>query len=241
MSRLATVGVALALILAGCGGGGSTSTDPPAPPPVSSSYDLQAAMAALEANGLSAPVRFSGTVIGGGSSYSFAGTGTLSLSPGKSGTFDGGTALLQTTTIAGTATTGGSSAAYDLIVVSAYDSATAAIVGQSQGTEFDVASAPIMIPSSISTMPVVLGTLNRYTDNTMSVALGTIQISVDVKLLPVDPGSREVVEFTLRSYDMSGAPAGTDTRSYYLTADSVLSFFGYTASDASGSLSVTAQ
>lgn len=239
MSRLATGFVVAAISLAACGGGNGNMSDPPPP---TNSYDLRAAMGALEEQGTSTPVNLSGTAISGGSSQLFTGTGTFSLSPGTSGTFNGEMALLQTTAIAGTITVGGTSTAFSSSAVNAYDGATAAIVGQLQTTkEIDVASAPIMIPTSIGTMATVLGTLNRYSDSTLSVALGTTQISVDVEYLPIDPGTTEVVQFTFQSYDMSGALVETDTQSYYLSSDSTLSFFGATANNASGSLSVTLQ
>jgi hypothetical protein len=180
-------------------------------------------------------------MVTGASSYSFAGTGILSVSSGTSGMFNGGAALLQTTTISGKIDVGGSSTPYTSSVVNAYESGSgiAAILGESQSTEFDVASAPIMIPSSVGTTAVVLGTLSRYTDSTLSVALGTVQISVDVEVQAADPGSPEVVRFTFRSYDMSGVLVETDTQSYDLTEASALSFYAATANGTSGSLSVT--
>ena len=45
---------------------------------------------------------------------------------------------------------------------------------------------------------MILGTLSRYTDDTLSVVLGTTQVSVAVVLIPVDPGSPEVVQFTYK-------------------------------------------
>jgi hypothetical protein len=196
-------------------------------------------MAAFESTSSATPVSLSGMVTGA-TSYSFAGTGILSVSSGMSGTFNGGAALLQTTTISGKIDVGGSSTPYTSSVANAYESSgIAAILGESQGTEFDVASAPIMIPSSVGSTAVVLGTLSRYADSTLSVALGTVQISVDVEVQPADPGSPEVVRFTFRSHDMSGALVETDTQSYYLTEASALSFHGAAASGTSGSLSVT--
>lgn len=243
MSRLTIGVVVMGLAVTGCGGGGSsggsTMQNLQMPPP--GSYDLQKAMVALEASGSSTPVNLSGTAMSGGTSYPFTGTGTLTLASGTSGTFNGGAATLQTMTITGTITVAGKSTAYDSSVVNAYEGATGAILGESESSEFDVASAPIMIPSSVGTTPMILGTLSRYTDGTLSVALGTTQISVAVQLIPVDPGTREVVEFTFKSYDMSGSPVETDTQSYYLSENSAMSFYGATASNASGSLSVTLQ
>lgn len=242
MSRLTIGVVVVGLMVSACGGsGGSALGDPPVTMPPPGSYDLQKAMSALEASGSSTPVSLSGSVTRSGSSYSFTGTGTLTLGPGTSGMFNGGAALLQTITIAGTISVAGTSSPYSSSVVNAYESATGAILGESQSAEVDVASAPIIIPSSVGTTRMILGTLSRYADSTLSVALGTTQISVAVELLPVDPGGQEVVQFTLNSYDMSGMLVQADTQSYYLTEDNVLSFYGATANNSSGTLSVTPQ
>lgn len=244
MNRLAIGGVVVGILLTACGGGDGgpgVSSKPINPGPPPGSYDLRAAMAALEANGSSTPVSLSGTAMSGGSSYSFTGTGTWALSPGTGGTFNGAVARLQTTTLSGTITVGGTSKPYSSSAVNAYDGATGAILGESQSGEVDVASAPILIPSAVGTTPTILGTLSRYTDSTLSVVLGTTQISVAVALNPIDPGTTEVVRFTFNSYDTSGSLVESDTQSYYLTEQSVLSFYGATASNASGSLSVAAQ
>lgn len=236
MGRLAIGVVVAAFLVAGCGGGtGGGSV--PLPPP--DSYDLQKAMRAFEASGSSTPVSLSGTANGGASSGSFTGTGTLTVSAGMTGTFNGGTALLQTATAAGTITVGGASTGYSSEVVDAYDGSTGSILGESKSGEFDVASAPIMIPSSVGTTPMLLGTLIRYTDSSLSVALGTTRISVDEMLAPIDPGTAEVVRFTFKSYDVSGDLVETDTESYWLTNDGAAYFYGTTANAASGSLSLT--
>jgi hypothetical protein len=235
VSRSATIG-ALALIVSACGGSGNGAVGPPG-----GSYDLQTAMAAFVKTSTSVPVNLSGSVTANGTSVPFTGTGTLKQSAGVAGTFNGAPALLQTTSISGTVTAAGQSAPYSTSVVDAYDGSTAAILGESQSSEFDVASAPIMIPSAVGTSAMVLGTLSRYADSTQSVVLGTTQISVAVTQSPVDPGSQEVVQFTFKIYDTSQTLAETDTESHFLTADGVLSFDTGTANTASGTVTVTAQ
>jgi hypothetical protein len=226
------LGAVTAVALCACGGGGSSGGPPPG------SYDLQSAMVALNRGGLSTPVTLTGSVIANGTSVPFTGTGTVTLSAGVDGTFNGAPALLQTETIAGTVTAAGQSLPYNSSAVNAYVGATAAILGESQSAEFDVASAPIAIPSMVGTSPMVLGTLNRYTDSTLSSPLGTTQISVAVVSAPVDPGSPEVVQFTFKSYDMSQTLVETDTIGYSLTAGGVLSLAGATAQNASGMVNV---
>lgn len=231
-----TAGVLAALLLSACGGGGGNPTPSP-----QGSYDLQAAMVALVESGLSASVNLSGTAIVNGTSNPFTGTGTLTLSPGVSGMFNGMMAQLQTESISGTVTVAGQTSPYSSSVVNAYEPATAAIEGESQSTEFDVAQQPIMIPTVVGTSVAMLGTLSRYSDSTLSVALGTVQVSVAVTLVPVDPGSSEVVQFTYKVYDTNQALVETDTVSYNLTESNLLSLNSAATQNAAGTLTVMPQ
>lgn len=233
-------GVLAALFLSACGGGGGGSSGYPAPPP-QGSYDLQAAMAALVASGLSTNVTLSGTAIVNGTSNSFTGTGTLTLTPGASGMFNGTAAQLQTQSISGSVTVAGQTSPYSTSVMNAYEPSTAAIAGESQSAEFDVAQQPIMIPMMVGTSVTLLGTLSRYSNSSLSVALGTVQVSVVVKLIPVDPGSQEVVQFTYKVFDISQALVETDTVNYNLTENSLLSFNSATTTNASGTLTINPQ
>jgi hypothetical protein len=231
--RRSVLGAVAALVLSACGGGGSSGGPPPG------SYDLQSAMLALIRGGLSTGVTLNGSTIVNGTAVPFSGGGTVTLAAGTNGSFNGMTALLQTETVSGTVTAAGQNLPYNATAVNAYDGAMGAILGQSQSSEFDVASTPIAIPSMVGTSPMVLGALNRYSDSTLSSPLGTTQISVAVTLAPVDPGSPEVVQFTFKSYDMSQTLVETDTISYSLSAASALSFVAATAQNVSGVVDVT--
>jgi hypothetical protein len=232
-------GVLAALLLSACG-----SNNPTPWPPVSypaGSYDLQVAMTALVQSGLGANVDLSGTAIVNGTSNSFTGTGTLTLSPGVSGMFNGTMAQLQTQSISGTVTVAGQTSPYSTSVVNAYEPATAAIAGEFQSTEFDVAQQPIVLPTALGTSVTMLGTLSRYSDSTLSVALGTVQVSVAVTLIPVDPGTSEVVQFTYQVYDTNQALVETETFSYNLTENNLLAFNSAATQNASGTLTVMPQ
>jgi hypothetical protein len=231
--RRLAMGAAAALALVACGDG-STGGPPPG------SYNLQSGMLALVMSGETVAVLLDGSAISNGTSVPFQGSGTLTLAPGADGMFNGLTALLQTETISGTVSAAGQQLPYSSSVVNAYDGATGAILGESQAAEFDVASAPIAIPSMVGSSPMVLGTLNRYADDTQSVPLGTTQISVVVVSPPAPgPDDPEVVQFTFQSFDTTQTLVETDTVSYRLTEASVLSFASATAQNASGTVSVT--
>jgi len=232
------VSVLAAMLLSACGSSGNSNGNPT---PSQDTYNLQAAMVALLKSGLSDNVNLSGTAIVNGTSNPFTGTGILTLSPGASGLFNGTMEQLQTESISGTITVAGQTSPYSFSVVNAYEPATAAVVGESQSTEFDVAQSPIMIPTMVGTSVTMLGTLSRYSDSTLSVALGTVQVSVAVTLIPVDPGSQEVVQFTYSVYDTNQALVETDTVSYDLTENNVLSLNSATTQNATGTLTVAPQ
>jgi hypothetical protein len=240
-AKRATVGVIATASLTACGGGDGTMSNPMLHVPPPGSYNLQAAMQALLKSGATNNVRLSGTAIVNGTSNAFTGTGTLTLGPGSQGAFNGTAALLQTQTITGTVTVVGQSAPYTNSVENAYDSTASEFLGEIQSSEFDVAQAPITIPTSIGTTTDSLGTVSRYRDNTMSVVLGTTQISVVVRFIPVDPGSPEIVQFTFTSYDTHQTVVETDTMSYSLSENNVLTFYSATAQNASGTLTVDPQ
>jgi|GEM_PF-2187204 len=238
-ARSPAAGILAGLLLSACGSGGGSNGNPTPSP--KGSYDLQVAMTALVNSGLSTNVNLSGTAIVNGTSNPFTGTGTLTLSASVSGMFNGTTAQLQTQSISGTVTVAGQTSPYSSSVVNAYEPATAAIVGESQSTEFDVAQQPIAIPTVVGTSVTMLGTLSRYSDSTLSVALGTVQVSVAVMLIPVDPGSPEVVQFTYKVFDTNQALVETDTVSYNLTENNLLSFNSAATQNTSGTLTVTPQ
>jgi hypothetical protein len=236
-----TVGALAAIVLTACGGSdnGMLSTLPPVP---LGSYNPRTAMSTLVRTGLSANVNLSGNAIVNGTATPFMGTGVLTLSPGADGMFNGKTELLQTQTISGTVTVSGQSSPYSSTVVTAYDGTTGALVGESQSHEFDVASAPMLIPTTIGgATSVDLGTLSRYADDTQSVVLGTIQVSLKLLLATVDGRGNEVVQFTYNVYDNSQTLVETDNFNYFLSEDSVFDLYSYTAQSASGTLSVTPQ
>ena len=60
-------------------------------------------------------------------------------------------------------------------------------------------------------------------------------------LIPVDPGSQEVVQFTYKVYNTSQALVETDTVSYNLTENNLLSFNSAATQNTSGKLTVTPQ
>src|ERR1700736_4294194 len=103
-----------AILVSACGGGNSAA------PPSSSNFDLQAGIAKMVTNGLSANVNLSGTVSVNGVSTAFA--GTLTRPPAFSATFTGTAAMSQTTTVAESITAAGQATPYSTSVTDYYAS-----------------------------------------------------------------------------------------------------------------------
>jgi hypothetical protein len=223
----------LTILLCACGGGGSNPTAPS-----SNNFDVQTGMAKMVTNGLSTNVSLSGTVVVNGVSTAFTGSGTFTRPPAVGATFDGTAALSQTTTVAGTITTNVQTAPYSTSVTDYYASSDSAFLGEVSSSEYDVAQAPILFPTMVVGSGT-LGTLSRYTDSTMSVSLGTAQVSY-VVMAPVDPGSPMGIAVTTKIYDTQNTLLETDVTNYTMTSSNIISLSGASAQNQSGTLTVTA-
>jgi hypothetical protein len=228
--------VSFAILVSACGGGSTTPTmQQPA------NFDLQAGMAKMVTDGLSANVGLSGMVTVEGVSTAFTGSGTFTRPAAVSATFNGTAALSQTTIVAGTITVAGQNSPYSTSVTDYYAGSNGAFLGEVSAGEYDVAQAPISFPTMVvGGSSGTLGTLSRYTDSTMSASLGTVQLSYSV-MAPVDPGSPIGVAVTTKIYDTQNALIETDVTNYTMTTSNVISLSGGSAQNQSGMLTITVQ
>jgi len=224
-----------AILVSACGGGHNAAA------PSSANFDLQAGIAKMVTNGLSANVNLSGTVSVNGVSTPFTGSGTFTRASALSAIFNGTAALSQMTAVAGTIDAAGQSRPYSTSVTDYYASSDSAFLGEVSGSEYDVAQAPFLFPTMVvGGSSGTLGTLSRYTDSTMSVSLGTAQVSYSV-MAPVDPGSPIGVVVTTKIYDTQNTLIETDVTNYTMTSSSVISLSAASAQNQFGTLTVTAQ
>jgi hypothetical protein len=222
----AVTAVSFAVALVACGGGGG-SDGMGSPPPAD--FNLQAG------------ITLSGSANVNGVSTPFTGTGTYARAPAVSGTFNGAAAASQAETLSGTITVAGRSTPYSSSVTDYYATGNSAFLGEVEGNEYDVAQSPIEYPTMVvGGSGGVLGTVSRYTDKTMSVSLGTAQVSYTV-LAPVDPGSPIGITFTNKIYDTQNTLTETDVTRYTMTSSNVISFVSASVQSQSGTLTVTAQ
>ena len=239
MRLLRSVMPAIALpclvLLGACGGGGDGNSLAPGP----STYDIAAGVSGLATHGMKANLTVSGTVTVSGVAVPLTGTGTLSLAAAVADTFNGAAAQTQAETVSATVVAGGQSAPYSRTVSDHYDPTTYALLGESSPGEYDVAQTPITFPATVTAgSSGTLGTLSRYTDNTLGVSLGTVQISYLVKA-PVDANAPAVVEFTNRFFDTNGAMSATAVRDYSLTTANVMLLVSSTVQEGTDTLTVT--
>jgi hypothetical protein len=232
---LVTAIALLATGLSACKGNGSMTT--------AATFDLQAGFAYLLAHGQVSSVILGGDALVSGVSTSFTGSGTLTLAPSVATTFNGTAGVSQTEVISGTVTTAGQSANYASSVTDYYSSGAPTFLGESANGEYDVAQTPFNYPTMIDGGSTgILGTLDRYTDSTMGVSLGTIQVSYSV-LPPTDPIStvqQRLVEVTETVYDIQNIAVETDIINYTLSSTGTMIFDGAIVQNATGNLSVTA-
>jgi hypothetical protein len=206
-----------AVLLSGCGGGNGTPAS------------------------MSSNVALSGTVTVNGVSTAFTGSGTFTRPPAVSATFNGSAALSQSTTVAGSVTAAAQTSAYSTSVTDYYASSDGAFLGEVSASEYDVAQAPISFPTMVTGgSSGTLGTLSRYTNSTMSVSLGTAQVSYST-LTPVDPGSPIGIAVTTKIFDTQSTLIETDVTNYTMTTSNVVSLAGASAQNQSGMLKVTVQ
>lgn len=235
-----SLALCFSLLVAGCGGGGG-GYSPMSMPPPPASFDLQAGMAKMVADGLSSNVALNGMVTVNGVSTAFTGSGTFTRPPAVSANFNGTAALAQTTSVAGSVTAAGQSKSYSTSVTDYFASSDSAFLGEVSANEYDVAQAPISFPTSVmGGSSGTLGTLSRYTDSTMSVSLGTVQVSYSV-MAPVDPGSPIGIAVTTKIFDTQNTLIETDVIDYTMTTSNVISLSGASSQNQSGTLTITVQ
>jgi hypothetical protein len=242
LTGMATIiGAALAAgALHGCGGGGGGSSIMSTPPPAAT-FNLQEGIAGLVMNGQTASVALSGTVVNSGTSVPFSGSGTYTLAPGTSTSFNGEGALSQTQSISATVTAAGVSEPISLSVTDYYATGDDAFLGETGSSEYAVAQAPFQYPTTVMVgSSGTLGTTSDYTDSTMSVSQGTTQVSYAVTAVS-GSSSSVMVAITNQVEDPQGNALETDVTNYNLTDAGVLTFVSATTQNTSESLQVTAQ
>jgi hypothetical protein len=169
-----------AMALAACGGGSGAATAPAA-----NAYDFEAAFVQETQHGLTASGTF--TVTSNGTVYT--GPGTVTVSPQTATSFNGSAAYQLDLVIAGNVSGGGASGKVSG-GYSTYLTGDHRIIGRTDPGEFDIAQSPMTYPGVVAAGESgPLGTLLRYTDSTMSIPIGSDDVSYGVMADPNTPST----------------------------------------------------
>ena len=230
--RAALLGLVV-LPLFGCGSGSSSGTTVQPVAPVS--VPLATAMAYAVNNTLTANTNVTGTYNG------IAVTGTAAFTETAAGatTFNGNPALSQNISLSGSLTGNGKTVAFSKTYTEYYNSSYQGL-GRSDSSEFDVVQTPYTFPANVTTGDSTsTATLNRYTDNTMTVPMGTIQ---DSYVVAADGTSTTdaLVVFTEKYYDMSNNNTETTQLTFKITTAGMPSLVSATVQTSTSDYTATA-
>jgi hypothetical protein len=208
----------------------------------SQSFNLQAGIANMVAQGFRVNVALGGSVLVNGSPAAVSGSGVYTLSAGVNATFNGAAAVSQIQSLSGTALIGGRSTPVSENVTAYYTSSNSEFLGQvGANNEYDVAQAPFQYPTSIvGGSSGTLGTILRYSDSTMSMSLGTA-LTTYVTTGPSTQGGPISIAITTMSYDTTNALVETDVTDYSMTSSNVISFVASSTQTQTGTLTLAAQ
>ncbi|MGO8754813.1 MAG: hypothetical protein ACLQHK_06230 [Gallionellaceae bacterium] len=201
-----------------------------------SSVPLGTAIANLSVNGVSANMNISGTI----NSVPVTGTATIMESPSAAATFNGKPCLSETTAVTGSATGDGQTIPVASTAVGYYN-ASYATLGVSSSAEYDVAPSPIAYPATVSVSDTaVVGTINRYTDSTMTFPLGTIKESYVVLADPTS-SSDLIVGFIEHTYDTANNNTDNSQTYYKVTTSGSISMSSFSTQTSASNVTFTAQ
>ena len=199
--RFFAVVVSFCLVACGGGGGGGGASSPSGPVASTSVFQIRAENANAYVQG-----SYSFTISGTISGYALSGGGTITDGPVTSGTFEGVTALQQTSTVAGTVIANGNSIPLSSTSTSYIDSNYLPLGGV--GSEYVVYGAVNIPVTALVNDTGVAYTASRYTNSSKSTLVGTATVTY---VLQPDTASTAIFVVTSVSKDTSGVITSTET------------------------------
>jgi hypothetical protein len=226
--KLITATAVLALLSA-CGGGGGGASVPVAS---SSAFNLQEAYRSYYAT--SASYRFNITGTYGVNAIS--GSGSAVVGSVSSGTFEGQSALQQTTTVTGSFTANNQTIPLAASSISWVD-ASYMPRGTSGGSEYIVVDGLATIPTSAKINDTgAVFTAKRYTTSAKTTLLGTRTVTYVVE---ADSGTTALVTLIDVDKNNSGTTTSTSTSQYRVTTNNTFTKIKETAVDNVNGISLT--
>lgn len=224
--------VVCGLAVSACGGGGGGTTAAPAPVASTSTFNLLAASKSQVSTPNSSNFSVGGTLSG----FAVTGSGTETNGAVTAGTFEGVSALQQTTTVTGTATGNGTSFPLASSSISWTDSNYIPL-GESGGSEYIVIKGTPTIPTAARVNDTGgIYTANRYTSSTKTSLIGTLVVTYVVE---ADTASTALVTILSAYKNTLGATTKTGTSQLRVTTSNTFARVKVTAVDPANSISLT--
>lgn len=223
--------VASTLIACGGGGGGGGSTSQSSSQTVTSTdtFQFRAANAAASQQTSSLSFTITGLTNSGAA---ITGSGTISRSELTSTSFEGVTALAQTSTTDSTITVNGTTEPRTTRVTSYSDSNYLPL--GTGGAEYEVVNGVANIPAAVLVNDS--GTVyvaNRYSSTTKSTFLGTDTVTYSIQ---PDAAHTALVKFTYTYRDENSVIGNTDVSTFRMTPSGGITYISSVSSNANGNL-----
>ena len=215
--------------LAGCGGGGGGTTLPVAS---TSTFNLQSAYKSYYATSASYKFNITGTY----SANAISGSGSAVVGSVSSGTFEGQSALQQTTTVTGSFTANNQTIPLAASSISWVDT-NYMPRGTSGGSEYIVVDGSASIPTAAKINDTgSVFTAKRYTTSAKTTLLGTRTVTYVVE---ADSGTTALVTLIDVDKNNAGTTTSTSTSQYRITTANTFTKIKETAVDNVNGISLT--
>lgn len=223
MRTLNFLALVMSVALTACGGGGGGGA---ASGPVTSTntFDIRAGHARLAASGFSKTLTISGTC---------AGTFVLTSGPATTNTVFEGAAALSRSSVASLTVSNCTPASSVGTTTSYFDSNYIPLGFAIVGGNYGVWSATPTLPTAAKVGDVaVVGTINKYTDNTKSTSAGKQENSY---VIEADTSTTAIANLISKTYNASNILTSTEQDRYRVAADGSLTLTSIDIQYANGS------
>lgn len=216
--------LALTMALIACGGGGGGSSSPSGPVTSTNTFNLRAAQANLAINGFTKTFTISGSCSG---TYS-----TTSAPATTSTTFEGQTAFSSIGT--NNVTFSNCTPASDISSGTTYYDSNHAYLGQViTGDSYEVWASTPALPTAAKVGDTgVMGTVNKYTNNSKATSLGTDNVTY---VIEADTAATAVFNVITKSYDTSNIHTLTQENRWRINSDGSISLISIDYLETNGS------
>jgi hypothetical protein len=216
--------ICVLLLVAACGGGGGGGGGASGPVSSVNTFDIRAGHARLAASGFSTSLTVSGTC---------SGTFVLTSGPATTNTVFEGAAALSRSSVASLTVANCTPASSVGTTTSYFDSNYIPLGFAIVGGDYGVWSAAPTLPTAAKVGDVaVVGTINKYTNNTKSTYAGKQENSY---VIEADTATTAIANLISKTYNASNVLTSTEQDRYRVAADGSLTLISIDIQYANGS------